>query len=92
MIKVILQSIILQILRLTKKLANCILALWRILLAIIFFISCWIFVAIIAIIEILAGTFNLRITKLWVDEIQTLDDFVKDLKWFLKSLLEFIKS
>lgn len=91
MIKAILQNIVLQILRLTKILAKCILALWRVLLAIIYFILCWVFVVIIAIIEILAGHFNLEITKSWVCEMQTLDDLSKDLKWYLKDLYEHIK-
>ena len=53
---------------------------------------CWVFVAITAIIEILTDGFNLKVTKEYAGEMQTLEDFVKDFKWFLKGLPEFIKS
>lgn len=53
---------------------------------------CWVFVAITAIIDILADGFNLEVTKECAGEMQTLEDFVKDLKYFLKHLPEFIKS
>ena len=92
MTKVILQNTLLQILRLIKIFAKCILVLWRILLAIIYFVLCWVFVIIIASIEMLDGSFNLKITKLWADEMQTLEDFAEDLKCYLKDLLEYIKS
>ena len=72
--------------------AKCVFALWRVLLAIIYFVLCWVFVAITAIIDILTGGFNLEVTKECAAEMQTLEDFVKDFKWFLKGLPEFIKS
>lgn len=67
-------------------------AIWRVMLAIIYFVFCWVFVAIIAIIDILADGFNLEVTKECAGEMQTLEDFVKDFKWFLKNLPEYIKS
>ena len=91
-IKVILQNALLQIWKLTKIFAKCVFALWRVLLAIIYFVLCWVFVAITAIIDILTDGFNLEITKECAGEMQTLEDFVKDFKWFLKGLPEFIKS
>lgn len=91
-IKVILQNALLQIWKLTKIFAKCVFALWRFLLAIIYFVLCWVFVAITAIIDILTGGFNLEVTKECAGEMQTLEDFVKDFKWFLKGLPEFIKS
>ena len=91
-IKSILQHALTQILRVIKIFAKCVFALWRVLLAIIYFVLCWVFVAIIAIIEILTDGFNFKITKEWAGEMQTLEDFVEDLKYFLKNLPEYIKS
>lgn len=58
----------------------------------IFFALCWVFVAITAIIDILADGFNFKLTKEWAGEMQALEDFVEDFKYFLKYLPEFIKS
>ena len=91
-IKVILQNALTQILRVIKIFTKCVFAIWRVLLAIIYFVLCWVFVAITAIIDILTDGFNLKITKEWTGEMQTLEDFVEDLKYFLKNLPEYIKS
>ena len=91
-IKVILRNALTQIWKLTKIFAKCVFALWRVLLSIIYFVLCWVFVAITAIIDILADGFNLEVTKEYAGEIQTLEEFVEDLKHFLKHLPEFIKS
>ena len=48
--------------------------------------------AITAVIDIFTGGFNLEITKERAGEMQTLEDFVEDLKYFLKNLPEYIKS
>ena len=91
-IKSILQNALSQILRVIKIFTKCVFALWRVLLGIIYFVLCWIFVAITAIIDILTDGFNLKITKEWAGEMQTLEDFVEDLKCYLKDLPEHIKS
>ena len=91
-IKVILRNALTQIWKVTKIFAKCVFALWRVLLSIIYFVLCWVFVAITAIIDILADGFNLEVTKEYAGEIQTLEDFVEDIKCFLKNLPEFIKS
>ena len=91
-IKSILQNTLTQILRLIKIFTKFVFALWRVLLAIIYFVLCWVFVAITAIIDILTDGFNLEVTKGRAGEIQTLEEFVEDLKHFLKHLPEFIKS
>ena len=91
-IKVILQNALTQILRLIKIFTKCVFALWCVLLEIIYFVLCWVFVAITAIIDILTDGFNLKITKEWAGEMQTLEDFVEDLKYYLKDLSKFIKS
>lgn len=91
-IKSILQNALLQIWKLTKIFAKCVFVLWRVMLTIIHFVLCWVFVAITAIIEVLMNGFNLEITKQWAGEIQTLEDFVKDFKYCLKKLPEYIKS
>ena len=91
-IKSILQNTLTQILRLIKIFTKFVFALWRVLLAIIYFVLCWVFVAITAIIEILTDGFNLKITKSWAGEMQTLEDFAEDLKCYLKNLPEYMKS
>ena len=91
-VKSILQNALKRILKLTKIFAKCVFALWRFLLAIIYFALCWVFVAITAIIDILTDGFNLEVTKEYAGEMQTLEDFVEDIKCFLKHLPEFIKS
>ena len=91
-VKLILQNALTRILRLIKIFAKCVFALWRVLLAIIYFVLCWVFVVITAIIDILAGGFNLEVTKKCAGEMQTLKEFVEDIKYFLKHLPEFIKS
>lgn len=91
-IKSILQNALLQIWKLTKIFAKCVFALWCVMLTIIHFVLCWVFVAITAIIEVLMDGFNLKITKQWAGEMQTLEDFVEDFKCFLKDLPEHIKS
>ena len=91
-IKSILQHALTQILRVIKIFTKCVFALWRVLLAIIYFVLCWVFVAITAIIDILADGFNLEVTKECAGEMQTLEEFVEDIKYFLKHLPEFIKS
>ena len=91
-IKVILQNALTQILRVIKIFTKCVFAIWRVLLAIIYFVLCWVFVAITAIIDILADGFSLEVTKECAGEMQTLEEFVEDIKYFLKHLPEFIKS
>ena len=91
-IKVILRNALTQIWKVTKIFAKCVFALWRVLLSIIYFVLCWVFVAITAIIDILADGFNLEVTKECAGEMQTLEDFVEDLKCYLKDLPEYIKS
>ena len=91
-IKIILRNALTRIWKLTKIFAKCVFALWCLLLSIIHFVLCWVFVAITAIIDILTDGFNLEVTKDCAGEMQTLEDFVEDIKCFLKSLLEYIKS
>ena len=91
-VKLILQNALTRILRLIKIFAKCVFALWRVLLAIIYFVLCWVFVVITAIIDILADGFNLEVTKNCAGEMQRLEDFVEDLKCYLKDLPEYIKS
>ena len=91
-IKVILQNALTQILRLIKIFTKCVFALWRVLLGIIYFALCWVFVAIVAIIDILTDGFKFKITKEWAGEMQTLEDFDEDLKCYIKDLPEYIKS
>lgn len=86
-VKSILQNALLQIWKLTKIFAKCVFALWCVMLSIIHFVLCWVFVAITAIIEVLMDGFNLKITKQWAGEMPTLEDF----KCCLKDLSEYIK-
>ena len=78
--------------RLIKIFTKCVFALWRVLLAIIYFVLGWVFVAITAIIDILTDGFNLKFTKERAGEMRSLEDFVEDLKFYIKHLPEYIKS
>ena len=91
-VKSILQNALSQILRLIKIFTKYVFALWRVLLAIIYFVLGWVFVAITAIIDILTDGFNLKFTKERAGEMQSLEDFVEDLKYYIKHLPEYIKS
>ena len=91
-VKSILQNALSQILRLIKIFTKYVFALWRVLLAIIYFVFGWVFVAITAIIDILTDGFNLKFTKERAGEMQSLEDFVEDLKYYIKHLPEYIKS
>ena len=91
-VKSILQNALSQILRLIKIFTKCVFALWRVLLAIIYFVLGWVFVAITAIIDILTDGFNLKFTKERAGEMQSLEDFVEDFKFYIKHLPEYIKS
>lgn len=91
-VKSILQNALSQILRLIKIFTKYVFTLWRVLLAIIYFVLCWVFVAITAIINILTNGFNLQFTKERAGEMQSLEDFVEDLKFYIKHLPEYIKS
>ena len=91
-VKSILQNALSQILRLIKIFTKYVFALWRVLLAIIYFVLGWVFVAITAIIDILTVGFNLKFTKERAGEMQSLEDFVEDLKFYIKHLPEYIKS
>ena len=91
-VKSILQNALSQILRFIKIFTKYVFTLWRVLLAIIYFVLCWVFVAITAIINILTNGFNLQFTKERAGEMQSLEDFVEDLKFYIKHLPEYIKS
>lgn len=91
-VKSILQNALSQILRLIKIFTKYVFALWCVLLAIIYFVLGWVFVAITAIIDILTDGFNLKFTKERAGEMQSLEDFVEDLKFYIKHLPEYIKS
>ena len=91
-VKSILQNALSQILRLIKIFTKYVFALWCVLLAIIYFVLDWVFVAITAIIDILTDGFNLKFTKERAGEMQSLEDFVEDLKYYIKHLPEYIKS
>lgn len=91
-VKSILQNALTQILRLIKIFAKFVFALWCVMLSIIHFVFCWVFVIITAVIDILTDGFNLKVTKEFAGEMQPLEDFVEDLKCYLKNLPEYIKS
>ena len=91
-VKSILQNALSQILRLIKIFTKYVFALWCVLLAIIYFVLGWVFVSITAIIDILTDGFNLKFIKERAGEMQSLEDFVEDLKFYIKHLPEYIKS
>lgn len=65
---------------------------WRILLSPIYFVGCWAFVAFSAFCEILSFDFRFTLTRLWIKEMQTFKEYIKDLKDALEEIWKVIKS
>lgn len=78
--------------KLMNKVLICAPFVWRILLSPIYFIGCWAFVAFSAFCEILSFDFRFTLTRLWIKEMQTFKEYIKDLKDALEEIWKVIKS
>ena len=78
--------------KIINKILICALLVWCILLSPIYFIGCWAFVAFSAFCEILSFDFRFTLTHLWMKEMQTFKEYIKDLKDALEAIWKVIKS
>lgn len=78
--------------KIINKVLICALLVWCILLSPIYFVGCWAFVAFSAFCEILSFDFRFTLTCLWMNEMQTFKEYVRDLKDSLEEIWKNIKE
>ena len=78
--------------KIVNKILICALLVWCILISPIYFVGCWAFVAYSAFCEILSFDFNITLTRLWIKEMQTFKEYIKDLKDAIEEIRKVIKS
>ena len=69
-----------KLLKSINKVITCALLVWYILISAIYFVGCWTFVAFSAFCEIIGFDFRFSLTRLWIKEMQTFKEYIKDLK------------
>lgn len=70
----------------------CALLAWCILLSPIYFVGCWAFVAFSAFCEIISFDFRFTLTRIWMKEMCTFKEYVRDLKDALEEFWRQIKT
>lgn len=78
--------------KIINKVLICALLVWYILLSPIYFIGCWAFVAFSAFCEIISLDFRFTLTRLWMNEMQTFKEYVRELKDSLEIIWKYIKE
>lgn len=78
--------------KMINKVLKCALLVWYILLSPIYFLGCWAFVAFSAFCEIISLDFRFTSTRLWMKEMQTFKEYVRDLKDSLEVIWKYIKE
>lgn len=78
--------------KIINKVLICALLAWCILLSPIYFVGCWAFVAFSAFCEIISFDFRFTLTRIWMKEIQTLNEYIRDLKDALEEFWRQIKT
>ena len=78
--------------KIINKVLICALLVWYILLSPIYFLGCWAFVAFSAFCEIISFDFRFTLTRLWMNEMQTLNEYIRDLKDALEEFWIQIKT
>lgn len=78
--------------KLMNKVLICTLLAYCILLSPIYFLGCWAFVAFSAFCEILSFDFRFTLTRLWMNEMQTFKEYVRDVKDSLEVIWKYIKE
>ena len=78
--------------KIINKVLICALLVWYILLSPIYFLGCWAFVAFSAFCEIISLDFRFTLTRLWMNEMQTFKEYVRDLKDGLEEIWKIIKE
>ena len=69
-----------KLLKSINKVITCVLLVWYMLISAIYFVGCWTFVAFSAFCEIIGFDFRFSLTRLWIKEMQTFKEYIKDLK------------
>lgn len=78
--------------KIINKVLICALLVWCIVISPIYFVGCWAFVAFSAFCEILSFDFRFTLTRLWIKEMQTFKEYIKDLKDAIEVIWKVIKS
>lgn len=74
-----------------NKVLICALLVWCILISPIYFVGCWAFVAFSAFCEIISFNFRFTLTHLWMKEMQTFKEYIKDLKDAIEEIRKTIR-
>lgn len=78
--------------KIINKVLRCALLVWCIVISPIYFVGCWAFVAFSAFCEILSFDFRFSLTRLWIKEMQTFKEYIKDLKDALEAIWKVIEE
>ena len=81
-----------KLLKSINKVITCALLVWYMLISAIYFVGCWTFVAFSAFCEIIGFDFRFSLTRLWIKEMQTFKEYIKDLKDAIEEIRKVIKS
>ena len=81
-----------KLLKSINKVITCALLVWYMLISAIYFVGCWTFVAFSAFCEIIGFDFRFSLTRLWIKEMQTFKEYIKDLKDTIEEIRKVIKS
>ena len=74
-----------------NKVITCALLVWYMLISAIYFVGCWTFVAFSAFCEIIGFDFRFSLTRLWIKEMQTFKEYIKDLKDAIEEIRKTIR-
>lgn len=77
--------------KMINKVLICALLAWCILLSPIYFLGCWAFVAFSAFCELISFDFRFTLTRLWMNEMQTFKEYVRDLKDSLEEIWKIMR-
>lgn len=77
--------------KIINKVLICALLVWCILISPIYFVGCWAFVAFSAFCEIIGFDFRFSLTRLWIKEMQTFKEYIKDLKDAIEEIRKTIR-
>ena len=78
--------------KIINKALICALLVWYMLISLMYFVGCWTFVAFSAFCEIIGFDFRFSLTRLWIKEMQTFKEYIKDLKDAIEEIRKVIKS
>ena len=81
-----------KLLKSINKVITCALLVWYMLISLMYFVGCWTFVAFSAFCESIGFDFRFSLTRLWIKEMQTFKEYIKDLKDAIEEIRKVIKS